>query len=127
MRLVYELHKSLLDDDQSLAILELSARLRNLNGCPVRLMVVQPGKYGTIDAVVITRTKPGLTWAWLAFDCLSEEQRKRLTLHPFTLPEAKQDAVLADLLRAHLGWKGKTSREPRPRGGVRSGRPDPSC
>jgi len=34
-----------------------------------------------------------------------EAQRQLASIRPYTLAEGKRDAVLADLLRAHLGWE----------------------
>ena len=110
MKLVQEVFPNQVSPEAELAIRELVARFRTLVKNPVRLVLIRPGKYGTLDAITICSTKPGLTWAWLAYEALTAPARNAVRLVPFTLSEAKRDCVLADVLRAHLGWRGRTKR-----------------
>jgi hypothetical protein len=102
MKLVWETYKTEAGPIAEAAVEELCDRFRALSGGPVRLVVVQPERLGALEVVVICRSKAGLTWVWLAYDCLAEPRRIALRLKPYTMADARRDCFLADLLREHL-------------------------
>jgi hypothetical protein len=105
MKVVWETYRTRVGEVAESAIEELCDRFRALPGAPVRLVVIRPLRLGALDVIVVCGAKRGITWVWLAYDCLTEPARKAIRIKPRVVSEGNRDVVLADTLRAHLGWK----------------------
>lgn len=111
MRLVWQTYKTSASDLAKAMIRELDSRFRSLRGAPIRLVVIMPGEFGALDAIVICGSKRGVTWAWLAYDCLPEAGRLAVRMVPYTMADGLRNVFVADLMREFLGWERRKRRK----------------
>jgi|GEM_PF-6221713 len=119
MKVAWQTYRQLASRESIEALDELCDRFRGLIGSPVKLVVVTEGRPGRLEAWVVCRLRRDITWVWLTYDCLSERSRDALRIRPSVMRDGMRDTVLADMLRAHLGWEKPQFRKRKRRGAWR--------